>query len=78
MRMELEVRNFFELEKRRVHVISQIADTRCEMRATLSDARKDVVLAGLGFLAHRFLAKHPFLRTVAIAALALGAKRRID
>jgi hypothetical protein len=78
MRMVLEMRNFFELEKRRIQVISQITDSRREVRATLSDARKDVVVAGLRFLAHRFLAKHPFLRTVAIAALALGAKKRTD
>jgi hypothetical protein len=68
------MRKLTQLARHRTQVISQIANSRRELSANFSAARKDVALAGLGFLAHRFLAKHPILRTLAIAALALSTR----
>jgi hypothetical protein len=68
------MRRLTQLARRRTQVISQIANSRRELNANLSAARKDVALAGLGFLAQRFLAKHPILRTLAIAAFVLSTR----
>lgn len=65
------------LAARRTQVIIQIANSRRELSENLAAARKDIAQAGLGFLAHHFLAKHPILRTIAIAALALSTKSSI-
>jgi hypothetical protein len=63
-----------QLTKRRSQLIQQIETSRRELSGNLGAARKEIAVAGLGFLAHRFLAKHPILRTLAITALALSTR----
>lgn len=73
----LDMNKLQQLAARRTQLLVQITKSRDELGESLSDARKDVLFAGLGFLVHKILTKHPFIRIAAMVALAIGTKTSI-
>ena len=65
------------LAQRRAHVVAEIDRQRMQVRAGTAAIRQDLVYAGLSFLATRLLARRPWLRALALAALAVAVGSRL-
>jgi hypothetical protein len=71
--------------KARLHAIAQrrrglgaeIEQQRAVLRETLAVVQQDVALAGLGLVVGRVLVRRPWLRALALGALAAVAARRL-
>jgi hypothetical protein len=65
------------LAKRRTRLIAEIDHERESLRSTYAYIRQELVYAGLGLMAGRLLARHTWLRTFSLAALAVFAGGRL-
>jgi hypothetical protein len=65
------------LAQRRSQLIADIDRERERLRGTYAVIRQDLVYAGLGLMAGRLIARHAWLRTVSLAALAIVAGSRL-
>jgi hypothetical protein len=71
------VNRLTQLALRRAELIEQIGHSRSAIKTDSLGARKEIVLASLGFIITRILAKHPTLRAIAVIALAVSKKDTI-
>jgi hypothetical protein len=65
------------LVQRRAHLIADIDRERASLRGIYGVIRQDLVYAGFGLMAGRLLARHTWLRTATLAALAIVAGSRL-
>jgi hypothetical protein len=65
------------LAQRRAHLIANIDRERESLRGTYAAIRQDLVYAGLGLMAGRLMARHAWLRTASLVALAIVAGSRL-
>jgi hypothetical protein len=66
-----------QLARRRSELVIQIGHSRRDIKSGLVGARKEIMLAGFGFIVTRILANHPTLRAIFIIALAVSKKETI-
>jgi hypothetical protein len=65
------------LAQRRAHLIANIDRERESLRGTYAVIRQDLVYAGLGLMAGKLMARHAWLRTASLVALAIVAGSRL-
>lgn len=65
------------LVQRRTLLIADIDRERASLHGTYAIIRQDLVYAGLGLLAGPLLVRHAWLRTTALAVLAIVAGSRL-
>lgn len=65
------------IARQRAMLSAEIEQKRAALRETLATLRKDLALAGLGLIAGQALVRRPWLRALALGALAALAARRL-
>jgi hypothetical protein len=65
------------IAQRRRRLGAEIDQQRAVLRETLAVVQQDVALAGLGLVVGRVLVRRPWLRALALGALAAVAARRL-
>jgi hypothetical protein len=64
------------IARRRRALLAEIRRQRAAQRVTIAALRQELAFAGLGLIAGRLLARRPWLRALALGALAAVATRR--
>lgn len=65
------------IARRRAALAVEIGQQRAARRLMMEALREDLAFAGLGLIAGRMLVRRPWLRALALGALAAVAARRV-
>lgn len=65
------------IARRRAALAVEIGQQRAAQRAIMAALRQEIAFAGLGLIAGRLLVRRPWLRALALGALAAVAARRV-
>lgn len=65
------------LALRRAHLVEEIGRERSVFHTDYAAIRQDLVYAGLGLMVGKLLARHTWLRTITLSALAIIAGSRL-
>jgi hypothetical protein len=65
------------LQQRRASLITEIEQQRLHFRDDLLVIKQDFIYLGLGLLVGRLLARHQWLRAIALTGIAIAARNRL-
>jgi hypothetical protein len=66
-----------DLEHRRIDLILQIGRERARLHSRMQAVRHDLAYVGMGLLLARLFARRPWLRALALGALAIAAGNQL-